>query len=78
MKNSMQIPFKTNVSKKSNVINLKVRLFTSFMKKIYFQAIQDPHYLTAAAFLLPYSSEGTGANHRHHHYVADCCQHSNP
>lgn len=41
MKNSMQILFKTKVSKKSNAINLKVRLFTSFMKKIYFQAIQD-------------------------------------
>lgn len=63
------------------VINLKVRLFYIISEEKYILRIYKiSHHPTAAGFLLHSSilSEGTGANHSHHHYVADGCQHSDP
>ncbi len=66
---------------KSVLINLNVRLFYTISEEKYILRIYKiSHHSTAAVFLLHSSilSEGTGANHSHHHYVANGCQYSDP
>lgn len=69
----MQIPFQTKAHPRRS--KSKAIYIISEEKYIY-QATQD--FPLSESTLASISSEGTGANHSHHHYVADGCQHSNP
>lgn len=62
-------------------ISLKVRLFYHISRESIFSKYTRVAMSDSSRIFLFHSStlsEGTGTNHSHHHYVANCCQDSNP